>query len=277
MTDEIRTLCANGRVMHFAESGTGSLVVLVHGSLSDYRYWAPQMQPLAARFRVVAPSLSHHHPHSPESPPINYGVREHASDLTVFLQALGAGPAHVVGHSRGAHVCVLAALQRPDLVASLVLADPAIPLERTTSGGHDMPRESAALRKLALERIREGDVDGGLEAFIDAVSGHGVWRKLNGRRKQMARDNAATLPAQYDDPALTEAVPALSTLTMPLLLIGGEKSPPPYPGILGRLAQQWPGARKLVLAKASHAMNAEDAASFNRELIDFIDRSNSAE
>ena len=45
--------------MAYAERGTGTLV-LVHGTLLDQRYWAPQVEALGQRYRVVAPSLRHY-------------------------------------------------------------------------------------------------------------------------------------------------------------------------------------------------------------------------
>ena len=42
----MRTLHVNGHDMAYAEHGAGTPLVLVHGSLLDQRYWAPQMGPL---------------------------------------------------------------------------------------------------------------------------------------------------------------------------------------------------------------------------------------
>ncbi len=49
---------------------------------------------------------------------------EHVHDLEAFLHLLGAAPAHLVGHSYGALVSLLLAVQAPQLVGSLVLAEP---------------------------------------------------------------------------------------------------------------------------------------------------------
>jgi pimeloyl-ACP methyl ester carboxylesterase len=51
--------------------------------------------------------------------PITYEVM--ADDTIAFIEALGLGPAHVVGWSDGANVGMIAAIRRPDLVRKLVL------------------------------------------------------------------------------------------------------------------------------------------------------------
>ena len=40
------------------EHGAGTPLLLVHGTLLDQRWWAPQMEPLGERYRVVAPSFA---------------------------------------------------------------------------------------------------------------------------------------------------------------------------------------------------------------------------
>ena len=52
----MRTLHVNGYGMAYAEHGGGTPRLLVHGSLCDQRYWAPQMRPFGEDFRVVAPA-----------------------------------------------------------------------------------------------------------------------------------------------------------------------------------------------------------------------------
>ena len=58
----MRSLHVNGYDMAYAENGTGTPVVLIHGSLLDQRYWAPQMERLDEHYRVIAPSLRHYWP-----------------------------------------------------------------------------------------------------------------------------------------------------------------------------------------------------------------------
>jgi len=48
----------------------------------------------------------------------------HIEDLLAFLHALDADPAHLVGNSLGAFICLKAAVSEPLAVRSLVLEEP---------------------------------------------------------------------------------------------------------------------------------------------------------
>ena len=47
--------------------------------------------------------------------------------------------------------------------------------------------------------IAKGDIDGGLQIFMDALEGPGAWKRLPATPKQLLRDNATTLIGQMRD------------------------------------------------------------------------------
>lgn len=101
-------------------SGDGDPVVLLHGGLSGGDSWQAQQPALAgAGYRVYVPDRRGHG-RSPDIPgPLSYQVM--ADDTVGYLAQVVGRPAHLVGWSDGAVVALLAAQQRPGLVASLVL------------------------------------------------------------------------------------------------------------------------------------------------------------
>src|SRR4051812_16244454 len=117
--------------MAYVEQGRGDVLVLVHGSLNDHRYWAPQMDVLAARFRTIAVSLRHYWPEKWDGQGGSCTVQQHVDDIAAFIGALGTGPVHLVGHSRGGHVTFRVAEQHPHLLRKLVLAEPSGVLDAT--------------------------------------------------------------------------------------------------------------------------------------------------
>ena len=101
------------------ERGSGDPLVLLHGGLIDSRQFAPILPALEARFRVYLPERRGQG-HTPDVPgPITYQVM--AEDTIAFLDAVVGEPADLLGHSDGAFVAMLLAMQRPELVNRLVM------------------------------------------------------------------------------------------------------------------------------------------------------------
>jgi pimeloyl-ACP methyl ester carboxylesterase len=103
----------------YDEHGSGEPLVLLHGGLLDSRQFAPILPALAERFRVYTPERRGQG-HTPDVPgPITY--QNMAEDTIAFLDAVVGEPADLVGHSDGAFVAMLIAMQRPELVNRLVM------------------------------------------------------------------------------------------------------------------------------------------------------------
>src|SRR5262245_29472943 len=95
----------------YAEQGQGDPLVLLHGGLVDARFFEPNLGALAEHFHVFAPERRGHG-HTPDvDGPITYQLM--ADDTSAFLEGVVREPAHLVGHSDGAFVALLVAMQRP--------------------------------------------------------------------------------------------------------------------------------------------------------------------
>jgi len=106
----------NGIKMHYAEQGSGPLVVLVHGFPESWYSWRHQLPALAAAgFHVVAPDMRGYG--QTEVPPeiASYTIMHLVGDVTGLVEALGERQAIIVGHDWGANVAWNAALLRPDM------------------------------------------------------------------------------------------------------------------------------------------------------------------
>jgi pimeloyl-ACP methyl ester carboxylesterase len=92
-------------------------VLLVHGSIVDgRRTWRHQSE-LAEHWGLCIPNR----PGFAASPPLERGDFELEAPL--FAEHLGDG-AHVIGHSYGGVIALLAAAERPDAVRSLIVSEP---------------------------------------------------------------------------------------------------------------------------------------------------------
>jgi pimeloyl-ACP methyl ester carboxylesterase len=213
----------------------------------------------------------------------------HVNDLVALLRVLAATPAHLVGHSWGAFICLLAAIRQPKLVRSLALAEPPV-LTLLTSVPPRPPellrllvrRPTTALAILsfgakthapAQNAFRRGDDEAALRKMSHGMLGKETYEGLPAERKQQARENLNTLRAQV----LGAGFPPLSKddirgVATPTLLMTGERSPA-YPlRLTDRLQQLLPNAERVEIAAASHLMHEENAAQVNEAILGFLAR-----
>jgi pimeloyl-ACP methyl ester carboxylesterase len=149
----------------YDEHGDGEPLVLMHGGLVDSRFLEPNLGPLAERFHVYTVDRRGHG-HTPDvDGPITYQLM--ADDTIAFLEQVVGAPAHLVGHSDGAMVAMLVALQRPELVKRLVLI----------SGGFDKSGEAAPDMEFDSDEVVQflgpayGEVSPDGEAHFPVVAG----------------------------------------------------------------------------------------------------------
>ena len=98
-------------------------MVLVHGGSLNAQNWAPVMDVLADDYRVYAPDPRGH---GQSSWPAEYSFGLLAADVDAFVRALGLSSVVLVGHSIGGATVLLAAQQRPDWLAALMLEEPTV-------------------------------------------------------------------------------------------------------------------------------------------------------
>jgi pimeloyl-ACP methyl ester carboxylesterase len=110
-------LRVNDHDMAYLEVGGGTPLVCVHGSLCDFRIWSPVLGPLSRQHRVIAVSMRHYFPEHWDGAGPGFTMAQHVADAIAFIEALGEGPVHLMGHSRGGHIAFRVAQHRPDLCA----------------------------------------------------------------------------------------------------------------------------------------------------------------
>jgi pimeloyl-ACP methyl ester carboxylesterase len=264
--------------MAYSEHGKGAPLLLVHGSLLDHRYWAPQMEPLGQHHRVVAPSLRHCWPARWDGAGDDFTIRQHVDDVAAFIEGLGAGPVHLLGHSRGGHVAFRVAQHHPDRVRALVLADPGGALDDTLRPAAQAVPADPAPQRMPLaeatargaERVARGDVEGGVAFFVDAVNGPGAWEGMAEHLKRMHRDNAYTLIGQVNERRPPFALADMEAIRAPTLLVGGERSAPPFRQVLDAMERHVRGVERAVIPSAGHFMSEQEPAAFNRVVLAFL-------
>jgi len=221
----VHTAPVNGVSLEYEERGDGEPVVLIH--LAPYTdSFAPLMdQPALRGYRLVRYHRRGYAGSSRTEGPVS--IVEQAADLAGLLKYLEVRRAHIAGHSYGGLVTLQLALDRPDLVGSLVLMEPAL---RVRAGG---PASQDLTRRMAqgFQRYREGDREGAVDGFLTAVFGSGyrqvVDRRLPDSWSQAVRD--ADTFFGIENPQLQRwqfGEAEAGRITAPVLsLVGGESDP----------------------------------------------------
>jgi esterase len=267
------TLRVNGYDMAFVERGAGPPLLLVHGTLGDYRHWAGQMEPFGAHHRTIAVSLRHCWPEKWDGEGDDFTVQQHTSDIAGFIAGLQAGPVHLLGHSRGGHIAFRVAQKFHDLIRALILVEPGGVLSKDLETGLAPAPPTIALVPLyakAAERIRQGEIDEGLKPTIDMIAGVGAWDRTPEPIRQTLRDNAVTLLGQIKERRAPFARADAEGIRAPTLLMAGERSPASFRHILDGLETAIRDVRRVVIENASHSSNLDNPHAFERAVLAFL-------
>jgi pimeloyl-ACP methyl ester carboxylesterase len=115
----------NGVRLHYLIAGEGDPVVLLHGFAETSHMWLPLIAELSARHTVIVPDLRGFGQSS--APADGYGKAAMAQDIHALVQSLDLHRIRLVGHDIGLMVAYAYAAQYPAEVERLVLMEAFLP------------------------------------------------------------------------------------------------------------------------------------------------------
>ncbi|MGI9043871.1 MAG: alpha/beta fold hydrolase [Gemmatimonadaceae bacterium] len=267
----------DGTELHYVSQGTGQPVVLVHGSLADYTYWqkSNQISPLAESYRVIAYSRRYNHPNRNE-PRTDHSAIVEAQDLARFLDQLGTGPVHLVGHSYGAYTALLFALEHPQRVRSLVLAEPPIlPWLPGIPGGEGIQEDfMASVWEPMGEAFRERGDEAGLD-FTARWYFDVPFAEVDPQWQTLFRNNVHEWRALTVSPFAFPRVDyhRVRALAVPTLLLSGGKNAGGFNDLIdGQLQRLLPDVERVIIPDASHEMFLDFPETTARSMLAFFRR-----
>ncbi len=224
---------------------------MIHGSAADHQTWSIQLaSSLKERFTLIA--------YDRRTDATT--VEEHAADAATLVQSR----AIIVGSSFGAVVGLELVRTRPDLCAGAVLVEP--PMAASDDLASVPPTFLAELDR----RVAEQGGPAAGEFFLRTVLGDTAFERMPrafqersaGKWAEIRADSAALLAyrPRYAD---------LARVTVPVLLVGGERSAPYFRPTLDALAAALPDARRATVPGAGHMLHAEAPRKFADLLIQF--------
>ncbi len=250
---------------HVAEAGEGDPVLLLHGWPEHWYAWRRLIPRLAEHSRVLALDLR------------GFGWTDiawegfekenMADDVAAVLAELELGQVRLIGHDWGGWIGILLALRRPELVERLIALNTPTPWSLGTPGLRSLrrlgyrtlmatPAGAALLRRsnLAARQVKRWSESRGnlqkterrlyvrdLRASTRARAGSLLHRTF------LAREALPTLWGRYRD----------DRLSVPTLLLLGERDPIVAPRVPGRVEDHVDDLRVEVLADKGHFLPEE--------------------
>ena len=273
VADDLKRVDASGTRFAYVEQGRGQPVVFVHGSVADYRIWDAQMTPFSAHYRVVAYSRRYHYPNPSADATAAANSARHAADLADFIDALKIAPAHVVGHSSGGAVAAYLVRDRPELVRSVVLAEPA------TFGVIAQHPEAKALadeRGAAMAPVKQAieasNNDEAVRKYLDYWLAPRGFAGLSASDRAVVLANAGSLPPEFRAaaPAKPFNCEDAGKIEKPTLLLGGGATIRVFTVVLDEFAKCLPKAERVALAGTAHGVQLENPKAFNEAVLKFL-------
>lgn len=259
----------NGVELHFEERGNPNkeTIVFAHGYLMNHSMFDKQVEALEEQFHCIA--YEHRGHGQSEVAPDGYALQNITQDAIAFIESLDKGPVHFVGMSTGGFVALRIALQRPDLIKSLVLMD--------TSAEEEHPK---ALRKNNLllwvvKNIGWFPVQGAVMRIVF----HNTFLKDKSRKTEAQRwrkiitgqDVKAMYPFGKGIFARGSVLDQLPQIQAPTLVIVGAHDRATPLEYNKRIAEHIPGAAFTVIPDSGHSCAIEQPDLVNEAMLAFYE------
>jgi len=258
----------DGTRIHYEVTGRigRTPVLMIQGLGASKNAWNLQRIAMATRFRII--SFDNRGAGRSDKPTEPFTLEQMADDAIAVLDAAGIETAHVVGASMGGVISQIVAVKYPQRVRSLTLVC-------TACRNH--PWRQELLQSWAKTAEEKGMIEVGKEAaqwvmsprsfrrLVPAFTWMGPLAALRPRHSFVSQIHAI-LDTRED------LVDQLSTITAPTMVIVGNQDILTPRGDSEEIAERIPNAELVVISGAAHGLMMEHSSTFNKILIEFLQR-----
>ena len=232
-------------------------VLALHGTASSGCQWQGLSDHLRGSYRVFAPNLPGY------GNARLYGTRDirDTAEGVISTIVAGSGPMHLVGHSHGAAVALEIAIQRPDLVRSLTLIEPAIYHLLQSGSASDLALASnlSSLSDWMAASIAADLPAAGMRAYVDFWYGAGAWDRTSSALRQNLMRDTERVTSDFAK-SLAKSWPAsrFGRVKCQTLVMMALESNVVGLRISEMVAEAIPGARLVMVPEAGHMAQLTD-------------------
>ncbi|MFI7546333.1 alpha/beta fold hydrolase [Actinoplanes sp. NPDC049599] len=244
----MRVITEDGTEAVAVDEGSGPPILVIHGGMGDRTVWQPVTDLLRDRFRTVRLERRRYRMDLPGPVTMPQEV-EHVAAIAAELDR----PV-LVGHSSGAVVALEALVANPGAYAGAVLYEPPVVI------GPPLSADKLAAARAALARDKPGKALAIFVRDVVRMPAPLAWLAgaLVGRHPQYRRRVGRQLDDNDAIDELGVRLPVYARLELPILLLGGDRSPRHLTERLDALERALPHTRRVPLHGQGH--NAERRA-----------------
>jgi 3-oxoadipate enol-lactonase len=264
VTGVARVLVGPAPRIALSVTGSGPVVVLLHGIGGNRTHWDDQLAAFAGEFTACAWDARGYGDSDDYEGPLAFA--DLGADLERVLDALGVERAHLVGLSLGGRIARDFCLRHPERVATLVLCN-------TLAGFDDLPPEGVdAFLRARREPLEAGRTLGDLApALARGIVGRSA---VPGAYDRLVASLGAVRKHVYlktlEASVREDRGAPVERIAVPTLVVTSDEDAV-YPAATAeRLAQRIPGARLAVIQGAGHVSNLDQPERFNAAVLAFL-------
>lgn len=246
------------RMVEYIDVGSGTPLVFVHGSISDYRTWGYMVLPVSERYRYLSYSLRYFGTLDWPDGDLQFDENVDVDDLIDFIEHKKLGPVYLVGWSRSGSIISVAAHKRPDLVKGLIHFEPVLYELLNPDTNPNPPSEDDAPDFTKIEElIQQNHLDSAVQIFFERALERqpGEFATEPTMLQRVVLDNARTLPLNFGEHAPDQPVvdcEYISQIQTPGLVLYGENTNLPWQYMSTRYAECLPNGQAIAIANANH-------------------------
>ncbi len=174
----------------------------------------------------------------------------------------------------GALTALVLAIKNPEMVRSLVLAEPPIHqwVRDSPNGAAVYSEFLTSIWNPAADAFKAGDDEGAMRILVDGFAGTRRFDNLPPEGRAVAMQNSRFFKAVtvYSDPSPYFSKAKVKRLRVPILIVTGENTIKLPKFINKELARLLPRAERAIIPKAGHGSARENPEAFNEVVLKFL-------
>jgi pimeloyl-ACP methyl ester carboxylesterase len=244
----------DGIKIYYEVHGSGPPLILTHGYSSTSAMWTAQIEALSKHHRLILWDMRGHGQSDYPDNPAAYSEALTVGDIAALLDEVGAAKAIVGGLSLGGYMSLAFYRAHPERVSALLIIDT----------GPGFKKDDA--REIWNERAR-ATADRFDREGLDVLKSASRERSTVNHRDASGLARAARGMLTQRDARVIEVLPEIKVPS--LVVVGADDTP--FLAASDYMAAKIPGAKKVVIPAAGHAVNIDQPQAFIEAVVPFLD------